>query len=177
MASLSAGELFRLALMESSEEAREKLAEHLVEDIDHGLESIARRVGGEAKPDTVIAMTALEPVVAAVAYAWQEGKRVRVITSSEPLPGWRPLNKIITILEEKGFIEVYRMPLKASSKPTARDIVRRVARLAKGISARIVDVTDAPPYAVAGLYAGGVRSLTVLVHLGYVAVFQRFGFS
>ena len=176
MAGPGVGELFRLVLAEGSEEARERLAAAFLEDVERGLETIARRVGGETVPDTIVARTALEFVLAAAAYAWKEGERLRVIASSEPIAGWKPLNQVLTVMEDNGIVEVYRLPLIASAKPTARDIARRVARLAKGVSSRVVDVSDAPPYVVAGLYAGGVRILTVLVYLGHIAVFQKFGF-
>ncbi|HIQ23451.1 MAG TPA: hypothetical protein EYH50_00160 [Pyrodictium delaneyi] len=176
MAGYGVGELFRLVLAERSEEARERLAAVFLEDVEQGLEAIARRVSGEALPDTIVARTALEIVLAAAAYAWKEGKRLRVMASSEPIPGWRPLNQVLAVIEENGIVEVYRLPLIASAKSTARDIARRVARLVKGISSRVVDVSDAPPYIVAGLYTGGVRTMTVLVDLGHIAVFQKFGF-
>lgn len=176
MAELGVGELFRRALAEGSEEARERLARALLEDLEGGLQEAAKRVGGEVVPDTVVARTALEVAVAAMAYARGSGRRLRVIAPSEPVPGWGPLNTLLSAMEENGLVEVYRLQLIASTRPTARDIARRVAKIARGISAKVVDVSDAPPYVVAGLHAGGVRTLTVLVDLGYMAVFQKFGF-
>ncbi|NOZ89060.1 MAG: hypothetical protein GXO15_03955, partial [Crenarchaeota archaeon] len=131
----------------------------------------ARRVGGDA-PDTGFVTVAAEVVAAAAALR----PGVRVVAPSEPEPGWGPLQRLLEMLEAEGLARVYRMPMRPGGRLRAWDVARRAGRMARGLSARLVDVTDAPPPVVAGLYGGGVRLLTVLVDMGYTAVFQRFGY-
>ena len=175
---LGVGDLFRLALASRKEDVRRQLVEAVLESPDKSLEEIARRVGGDAVPDTVVTMTAVEPVLAAIAYARVKGaRRLRIIAPSEPVEGWGPLNTLLEVFAAEKIADVYRVPLQPSARLHAKEIARKVARMVRGFSARIVDVTDAPAYAVTGLYSGGVRVLTVLVDVGYAALFQKFSFT
>ncbi|ABM80827.1 hypothetical protein [Hyperthermus butylicus] len=175
---LGVGDLFRLALASGREDVRRQLIETVLESLDEAFEAIAQRVGGDAVPDTVIARTAVEPVLAAIAYSRVKGaRRIRVIASSEPVEGWGPLNTLLEVLAAERIVDVYRVPLQPSTRLHVKEVVRRVARITRGFSARVVDVTDAPAYAVAGLYSAGVRVLTVLVDAGYAALFQKFSFT
>ncbi len=156
------------------ENARMRLVEVFLENIDEAISTLARRVGGDVTPDTVIVRTAAEVVIAALA---RSGRKLRVVVPSEPFPGWKPLLDLVEVLSAKRMVEVYRVPMQPSSRLPASLLARRVARVAKGFSAKVVDVSDAPPMAVAGLYGAGVRTLTVLVDLGYVYVFQKFSYT
>lgn len=156
------------------ESARTRFVGVFLEDIDEAISTLARRVGGDVAPDTVIVRTAAEVVVAALALS---RRKLRVVVPSEPFPGWRPLLDLVEVLSAKRMVEVYRVPMQPSSRLPASLVARKVARVARGFSAKVVDVSDAPPTAVAGLYGAGVRTLTVLVDLGYVYVFQKFSYT
>ncbi len=156
------------------ENARMRLVKAFLEDIDEAMNIFARRVGGDIAPDTVVVRTAAEIVIAALAYS---RRKLRIVMPSEPFPGWKPLLGLVEALSARRMVEVYRVPMQPSSRLPASMLARRVARVAKGFSAKVVDVSDAPPTAVAGLYGAGVRILTVLVDLGYVYVFQKFSYT
>ncbi len=157
---------------EGSEEARMAFARLLLTDPDRVLGVVAKRVGGEWVPDTVIAGRALEVVVAALSLRRQEGKKLRLVLPRDPVPGWAPLLMVSEDLAIRGLVEVYRVPFTPSHKPTAREVYRRAVRVFKGFSAGVADVTDASP--VLAIAAHSVaRYTTVLVFIGHAAVFQR----
>ncbi|MET1129157.1 MAG: hypothetical protein ABWW70_07565 [Thermoproteota archaeon] len=160
-------------LAEASEEARRELVEAVLEDLNAALEAIARYVGGEVRPDTVLVRTAAEVVLAAAAYVAAEGGRLRVVAPKDPLPGWNPLNALLEALAEAGIAEIYRVEVRPTARRPASELARRAAKLLKGLSPKVVDVTDAAPFHVLAAYASGVRALSILVDLDYAAVFQR----
>jgi hypothetical protein len=161
------------------EQVRMDLAKLAARYPDEVLEELARRVGGEAVPDTVVALKAVEVILAALAYRRAKGEQrpLRVIASKDPVEGWQPLRLLLDEYAAQGMVHVYEVPMRPRVRPNARTIASQVARVARGFSARTVDVTDAPPYAVAALYSAGVRVLTVLVPLEHVLVFQKFSFT
>ncbi len=167
---------FWAALRSPGEEERRRLVEALSEaGVAEALNLIARRVGGPV-PDTVAARTAVEVVVAAAAAARAEGTRLRVLAPSSPVPGWGPLMAALDLLTREGLVTVYQAPLVPAPRLEAQRAVRKIARMLRGVSARLVDVSDSGPLVVAAAYPAGVRSLTLLVDYGYSVVFQRFGF-
>ena len=166
---------FYAALRGGGEAERARLVELVYEDVDAVLRAVSGVVGGDTVPDTVAAMRAAEVVVAALA-AGASG-RLRLLIPRDPVPGWAPLRSLAELLASRGLAVVYTVPMQPSSRVAAREVARRAGRVARGISARVVDVTDASPPVVAGLYGGGVRYLTVLVDAGYMAVFQRFTYT
>ena len=170
------GEAF-LAALRGSVEAREELAKLAYRSLEELLDAVAARTGGEAAPDTVAASSRPEVVLAAAALRRGKGGRLRILVPRDPVPGWAPLLAVVDRLVEEGLGEAYRVPFWPGGRLRAREAARSVARVARGFSARTVDVTDASPIVVAGLYGAGVRSLTVLVDAGYAAVFQRFGYT
>ncbi len=165
--------------MRVDEELRREVVRAAVRDPDAFLAELAKRVGGEAVPDTVVAVTAVEVVLAALAYRRAKGETrpLRVIASRDPYPGWQPMKTLLADYAERGLIHVYEVSMRPRTRPNAKAIASSVARVARGFSARTVDVTDAPPYAVAALYSAGVRVLTVLVPLEHILVFQKFAYT
>ncbi len=172
IASLARGE-------ELGEEARMALVKHAVREPDRVIEEFSRRVGGEAVPDTVVVQKAVEVVLAAIALrrAKNVEKPLRVLVPKEPVPGWQPLRLLVEDYASRGLIHVYEYPSRPRTKPSVRNIASQIARIARGFSARTVDVTDAPPYAVAALYSAGVRVLTMLVPLEHILFFQKFSYT
>jgi hypothetical protein len=170
---VEAVEAFWASLRGGGEEARRRLVGLLLEDPEGVLEEISKRVGGDAAPDTVVARSAVEPVVAALALR----RRVRLVVPRDPVPGWGPLLDLAEALPGLGLGEVYRAPLSASARLPARRAVAVLARLYRGLSASVIDVTDGGPLAVAAAQPGRARWLTVLVDAQYMAVFQRFWFA
>jgi hypothetical protein len=172
---LSIGEIFRLALSTRKEEYRAQLVRAYLDEGDKALAEIAKRVGGDAIPDTLIVRTSVETVLAALAYlkTMKAGRRLRIVAPEEPHEGWGPLNELVEVLMENREADVYRVQMTPSVRIHVRDVARKVGRMLRGFSARIVDVTDAPGYIGASLYAAGVRTVTVLVDAGYAAIFQK----
>ncbi len=170
-------EAFWASLRRRDEASRRMLAELVLSQPGESISVIARRVGGDTVPDTVVVRTSVEAVVAALAALRDKGERLRVVLPSEPVEGWAPLLALVEGLAEQGLAEVYRAPLVPSPRLRAQEAVRRLARLFRGAAARVVDVTDAGPLAVAAAYSGGARWLTVLVDYQHSAVFQRFWFT
>ncbi len=173
-----AGTLFLQLVREPSEEHRMELVRMLIRSPREVLEEVAKRVGAEAVPDTVIARTSVETVVAALAVLQSEkqGSKLRVVAPSRQVPGWLPLNTLLDYLAEEGLANVFRVDMTPRARARARDLAAKAVRVIRGISPKVVDVTDAPPFIVAGLYSAGVRVMTILVDLEVVAVFQKFGF-
>ncbi len=179
MASLSAAELFRLALATRREDYRAQLVRAYMDDEEGALSEIGRRVGGETVPDTIIVRTGVEVVLAALAYIHAErvARRLRIVAPSEPHEGWGPLNELLEYLAVKGRADVYRVPMTPTHRLHVRDAARKLGRVLRGFSARVVDVTDAPAFTAPGVYAAGVRVLTVLVETSYGAIFQKLNFT
>ncbi|BEP16957.1 hypothetical protein PYJP_03090 [Pyrofollis japonicus] len=173
-------DLFRKTLRDKSEEHREKLVQEFLKDINTNLLELSRFIGGEFFPDTVIASTAAENVIAALATKVsrkQDKERetiLKIIAPSEPIEGWRPLQVLLEELSFENYVTVIRTRFTPSSSFTAKKVVSRISRVAKGASPKIVDVTDANPLVVAGLCSGGVRRFVILVDIGYAAVYQHF---
>ena len=171
-------EIYRRVLEEPSEENRAVLVESFLREPKRAIETLSRFLGGDYKPDTVVVRTAAENVIAAVVLnGISGGGAIRVIAPREPIRGWAPLNTLLDELAQLGYVHVYRTSFSPSSRVHARRIVRDVAKIARGLSAKIADVSDTPPPVLAGLYAGGVRRFLILVYLGHVAVYQRFSFT
>ncbi len=171
-------EVYRRVLEEPSEENRAVLVESFLRDPKRAIETLSRFLGGEHTPDTVVARTAAENVIAAVVLNRISGNRaVKVVAPREPIRGWAPLNTLLDELAQLGYIHVYRTSFSPNSRVHAKKIVHNVAKIARGLSAKIADVSDTPPPVLAGLYAGGVRRFLVLVYLGHVAVYQQFSFT
>jgi len=170
---LELGEAFWRALREGTEEARWVLVKRFISSPDEVLGELGRRVGGEPVPDTVVAARAVEVVLASLAV---RGRGLRLVVPDEPVPGWGPLAALVEELPRLGLGSVYRVPFWPRPRLRALEAVRRAARVLRGFSARIVDVTDASPLIAAAAQAGGARWLTVLVDYGHVAVFDKFWF-
>jgi len=171
-------EIYRRVLENPSEENRLKLVEAFLKDLEGSVKALSRFIGGERVPDTVVATLSVENVIAGLVLSKLSGRRVlRVIIPRRPVPGWGPLNLLVEELSTREMIHVYRTEFYPSGRLHARSIVREVARLARGISAKDVDITDASPSVIGGLYAGGVRGFLVLVYHGYSAVYQYFTFT
>ncbi len=164
---------------EVNEDLRTELARAALRSLDQLLEEMAKRVGGDTVPDTVIARTAIEVLLAALAYARSKGvsRPIRLLLPSEPVPGWNPLRTVAEELAARRLIHVYPYQPRPRLRQHVKTIAARLARTVKGFSARTVDVTDAPPYAVAALYSAGVRTLTVLVASEHIAVFQKLSYT
>ena len=105
------------------------------------------------------------------------GGKLRLLLPDRAVPGWGPLRGLADVLASAGYVDMYPVPLLPDAKRAALTVARRVGRVARGIGARLVDVTDAPAPAVAGLYGGGVRLLTFLVDANGRLVFQRFTYT
>ncbi len=176
MATLGLGELFMKVARGEEGGLESELLKAARKSLESLLEEVAKRVGFEAKPDMVIARTSIAPVMAAAALAWKDDRILKLLLPSKPLPGWMALQELGDILEEAGIARVYRVDMSPKTRPTARDVATKTARIVKACSPRVVDVTDAPPYTIAPLYSAGVRVLTVLVPLEYAVVFQKFSF-
>ena len=167
-------EALRRVLAEPGEETRRLLAEAFASDPAAAAEELARRVGGDAAPDTCVATVRAEVAAVAVAAAHAAGRRLRLIVPRDPVPGWAPLRAVAAAAAEAGLAEVYEAPLLPGSRLHASAVERRLARLLRGISPGCVDVTDAPATAVLAAYAAGVRCFLYLVDTGYSLVYQRF---
>lgn len=159
----------------AGERDAETLAGMVARDLDGVLDALQGIVEG-ASPDTVVATRSVVVVLAALA-ARRDGGRLRLLLPDRPVPGWGPLKGLADVLAAAGYADVYPVPLLPDARRTALTVARKVGRVARGIGARLVDVTDAPAPAVAGLYGGGVRLLTFLVEAGGRLVFQRFTYT
>lgn len=175
MSGLSVGDVFRLALATGREEYRVQLVRAYIDSGEQVLEEVAKRVGGDVAPDTVIVRTSVEIVIAALAYLHtsKHQRRLKIVAPEEPHEGWGPLNELLEVLAERREADVYRVYMTPSVRLHVRDVARKVGRILRGFSARIVDVTDAPGYVAAVLYSAGIRTVTVLVDAGYAALFQK----
>jgi hypothetical protein len=177
---LSIIDLFRKTMRDKSEDYRDKLVQEFLRDVDTGLLELSKFIGGELFPDTVVASTAAENVIAALAIRKakkQEEERktvLKVIAPSEPIEGWRPLQVLLEELSIKNYVTVIRTRFTPSSRFTAKRIVSNISRVARGASPRVVDVSDANPLVVAGLCSGGVKRFVVLVDIDYAVVYQHF---
>ena len=181
---MEAGELVAALLqaMESGEvgeELRLRLVKAALRSLDDLLAEMAKRVGGDAVPDTVVATRAVEVVLAALAYARSKNaaRPLRLLIPGEPVPGWAPLKTLSEELAARGLVHLYQYPARPRVRLHVRTVASKIARMVKGFSGRTVDVTDAPPFAVAALYSAGVRTLTVLVPAEHVAVFQKLSYT
>lgn len=172
-------EIYRRVLENPGTDNRYLLVRRFLKDIDNSVELLSRVIGGEDTPDTVATMASPENVIAALVLntVKKTGRKLRVIAPKEPVPGWDPLNLLIDELLEREIIEVYRVSFRPSGRNHARRIVRNVARIARGLSAKNVDVTEATAPVIAGLYAGGARRFLVLVYQGYIVSYQSFSFT
>lgn len=159
---------------EAGEAEAERLAALAARDPGGVVEALRGIVDGPS-PDTVVAMRSVVAVLAALAA--RSGGRLRLLLPDRPVPGWGPLRSLSEALAASGYVDVYPVPLLPDARRTALTVARRVGRVARGIGSRLVDVTDAPAPAVAGLYGGGVRWLTFLVEAGGRLVFQRFTYT
>ncbi|MET1100944.1 MAG: hypothetical protein ABWW69_00480 [Pyrodictiaceae archaeon] len=168
-------ELWWSVLREPSEERRMELAKLAAAGLEEALEEIAKRVGGELVPDTVIALRSIEVVLAALALRRAQGdeRPLRLLVPRDPVPGWMPLRMLVEELAARGLVHVYETPVVPRIRPSARDIVERAARILRGFSARIVDITDSPPHLAVSVVRSGAWRLTMLVVLEHMAVFQR----
>ena len=171
-------EVYRRTLEAPSEENRLVLVEHFLKNPDRSINILSGFIGGEYSPDTVAAKTAVENIIAAIVLNQVNNEKItKVIMPREPVPGWAPLNVLLDELTRIGYVHVYRVSFIPSGRLHAKRIVRDVAKIARGLSAKIVDVSDSTPPVLAGLYAGGVRRFLVLVYLGHIAVYQHFTFT
>ncbi len=174
-------ELFISVFENPLEEARLELVKQAIRRPEEVLSVLAKRVGGDVVPDTIIVRTAVENVLATLAYkhAQSDSRPLRVIAPSEPISGWQPLRLLLEDYQVRGLIHVYEVPMKPTVRTPARLLASKVARIVRGVSARTVDVTDAPPFIVASLYSAGVRQLTMLVYIEHTKtiVFQKFGYT
>ncbi len=171
-------EIYRRVLRDPSEENRTALVETFLREPQRAVEVLSRFLGGEYIPDTVVVRTAVENVIAAIVLNNVSSDRVvRVIAPREPTRGWAPLNTLLNELAQLGYVHVYRTSFSPSSRVHAKRIVRDVARITRGLSIKVADVSDTSPPVLAGLYAGGVRRFLILVYLGHVAVYQQFSFT
>ncbi len=171
-------EVYRRVLEEPSEENRAVLVESFLREPKRATKELSRFLGGEYIPDTVVVRTAVENVIAAIVLnSVGSSRAIRVVAPREPIRGWAPLNTLLDELAQLGYVHVYRTNFSPSSRVHAKKIVRDVAKIARGFSAKIADVSDTPPPVLAGLYAGGVRRFLILVYLGHVVVYQQFSFT
>jgi len=164
---------------EGGEKARSELVKCAYRDLDTVLDEVAKRVGGEVVPDTVAVATKVEVVFAALAFvrAKKMATKLKVLIPSDPVPGWMPLVSAVEFLQEQKLVALYRVPFYPSLRLHARQATIKVARTLTGLSARVVDITDASPLVVVALYPAGVRTPSILVHVGYAALFQKLSFA
>ena len=164
---------------EGSEKERNELVKCAYHDLDTVLNEVAKRVGGEVVPDTVAAAVKVEVVFAALAYmrAKKVATRLKVLIPSEPVPGWIPLVSATELFQEQGLATVYRVPFYPSLHLHARQATVKVARTLIGLSAKVVDITDASPLIVVALHPAGVRTPSIMIHTGYAALFQKLSFT
>lgn len=164
---------------EGGEKERSELVKCAYRDLDTVLDEVAKRVGGEVVPDTVAAATKVEVIFAALAYmrAKKMTTKLKVLIPSEPVPGWMPLVSAAELLQEQRLATVYRVPFYPSLRLHAKQATAKIARTLMGLSAKIVDITDASPLIVVALYPAGVRTPSIMVHAGYAALFQKLSFA
>lgn len=161
------------------EKERNELVKCAYRDLDTVLDEVAKRVGGEVVPDTVAVATKVEVVFAALAYmrAKKMAAKLRVLIPSEPVPGWMPLVSATELLQEQRLATTYRVPFYPSLRLHARQATVKVARTLVGLSAKVVDITDASPLIVVALHPAGIRTPSIMVHAGYAALFQKLSFA
>ncbi len=140
------------------------------------LREAASKVRYEDIPDAVIVHRDPVPLVAVASLYHPEAgvnpTRSLKIVIVEPLPGL--LAELVDAVA--GVVEANVTPVEFNlgyGKRSVAEMIRRVVRVAKGLSPRLLDVTDAPGLLGVAFHRAGVRGYTVVRRKGYEVVVEK----
>ncbi len=140
------------------------------------LREAASRVRYEDVPDAVVVHRDPVPLIAVASLYHPEAgattaRSLKVIVV-EPLPGI--LADLVDVIV--GVVGANVTPVEFNlgyGRRGVAEMVRRVIRVAKGLSPRLLDVTDAPGLLGAAFHRAGVRGYTVVRRKGYEVVVEK----
>ncbi len=138
------------------------------------LEEAARRVRHEAVPDAVVVWRDPIPLVAVASlYVAEEQPRRLKVVAVEPMPE-RLASVVASIVQE---VEAGVYPVRINlgyGRERVGEELQRAVRVLRGMSPRVLDLTDAPgPLGVAA-HRAGIRTYTIVRRKGYEVLIEKF---
>ena len=138
------------------------------------LEEAARRVRYEAVPDAIVVWRDPIPLVAVASlYIAEEQPRTLKIIPVEPMP--QRLAEVVAVIAQEVGAGVYpvRVNLGYGRERTAEELQRAV-RVLRGMSPRVLDITDAPGALGVAAHRAGIRAYTLVRRKGYEVLIEKF---